>query len=244
MGLFDIFGGGTGPEKALKLKAKATQKYGDPTTRQKALEQLAAMDIPEAVTALMGRFTLSVDPATTDEDEKDSVFQLIVGRGKDAVAPVTQFLLSSDSASSWALRILEEIAKDGSLDLIGVVIGVLEKVGAGYARDPEKKLVMLNFLEGKDDPRVVPAVLPFLDDTADDVKIAAARVLAPKKDERFREPLLNALTGDESSKRVQTALVTALFETGFGVQGYREKVEAIAKDPYFVDKSGVLKKRG
>lgn len=248
MGLFDIFSGGSGPEKAQKLKAKATQKYGDPATRQKALEQLGAMEIPEAVTALMGRFTVSVDPATTDADEKEHVFQLISDRGGAAVEPVKQFLMSSDAASSWALRILEKI-KDGGgdsegLDLIGVVISVLEKVGAGYARDPEKKLVMLHYLEEREDPRIVPAVTPFLEDMADDVKIAAAKVLARRKDESTREPMLKALTAAEVSKRVQTALVAALAETGFGVQGYREKVESLIADPYFIDKSGAVKKRG
>ena len=40
MGLFDVFGGGSGPKKAERLKGKVTQKYGDPLTRQKAISQL------------------------------------------------------------------------------------------------------------------------------------------------------------------------------------------------------------
>ena len=52
MGIFDFLGG-SGPEKALKLKSKVTQKYGDPSTRQKALQQLGEMKFPEAVTVLL-----------------------------------------------------------------------------------------------------------------------------------------------------------------------------------------------
>ena len=58
-----------------------------------------------------------------------------------------------------------------------------------------------------------------------------------------REPILALLTHPETAKRVQTAAVTALNESGFGVQGYREKVEGLLTDPYFVDKSGILKRR-
>ena len=62
MGLLDFFGGGSGPDKALKLKPKVTQKYGEPSTRQKALQQLGEMKYPEAVTVLLSRFTITVDP--------------------------------------------------------------------------------------------------------------------------------------------------------------------------------------
>ena len=50
MGFLDIFGGGTPAQKAQKLKAKVTQKYGDPAVRQKAIQQVAQLRVPEAVT--------------------------------------------------------------------------------------------------------------------------------------------------------------------------------------------------
>lgn len=237
-----MFGGGSGPEKAVKLKARVTQKYGDPATRQKAIEQLGTMDIPEATSALMGRFTINVEPATTDADEKDHVFEVIKGRGEAAVEPVKQFLLTTDAASSWALRILEAILPEQ--DAISVALSVLQKMGAGYSRDPERKLVVMHFLEEKKDERIAAAVLPFLDDTEDDVRITAMKLLAKRKYEAAREPLLNVLTNPDVAKRVQTGAITALYEAGFGVQGYREKVEALLKEPYFLDKSGVIKKRG
>lgn len=242
LGLFDIFGGGSGPEKALKLKAKVVQKYGDAAARQKAIQQLGEMDIPEATSALIARFTINVDPATTDADEKEHVFELIKDRGDKAVEPVKHFLMTNDAASSWALKILAAILPEP--EAIGAAISVLQKLGAGYARDPERKLVMMHFLEEKEDPRIVDAVLPFVDDMDDDVRITAVKLLARRKDERAREPFLQLLTNPDIAKRVQTAVIAGLCEAGFGVQGYREKVEALVSDPYFVDKSGVIKKRG
>ncbi len=43
---------------------------------------------------------------------------------------------------------------------------------------------------------------------------------------------------------MKTAAIAALHQSGFGVQGYREKLEALLTDPYFVDKAGQVKKRG
>ncbi|HYO69943.1 MAG TPA: HEAT repeat domain-containing protein, partial [Archangium sp.] len=105
MGIFDFLGG-SGPEKAFKLKSKVTQKYGDPSTRQKALQQLGEMRIPEAVSVLLHRYTITVEPLTTDADEKEHVFELIKGFRQDAIAPVKDFLRKSDHATSWGIRLL------------------------------------------------------------------------------------------------------------------------------------------
>ena len=48
---------------------------------------------------------------------------------------------------------------------------------------------------------------------------------------------------DETAKRVQTAALSAIAESEFTVQGYREKVEARLSPGWFVDKAGAVKKR-
>ena len=103
---------------------------------------------------------------------------------------------------------------------------------------------MQHCAEGKNDARIAPEVLLLLDDPSDDVKVAALKTLGQLKYEPAREPILKLLTSEETGKRVRTACVAALHEAGFGVQGFREKVEGQLSDPYFVDKAGVVKKRG
>ncbi len=242
MGLLDFFGGGTPADKAQRLKAKATQKYGDAATRQKALEQLAELKHPDAVPVLMNRFIFAVDPQTTDAEEKEHVFQAICELEKDAVPPVKAFLVRSDAASSWALKILVEVLPPD--DVMQIVTEELQRLGANYTRDPEKKEVLIRFLEGKQDDRVGPVLVPFLNDMSDDVKMAALKTLASLKYEPAREPLLTLLVTDETAKRVQTACIATLIETGFPVTGFREKVEAKLSEGTFIDKSGAVKKRG
>jgi HEAT repeat protein len=242
VGILDIFGGGKSPERATKLKAKVTQKYGGPEARQKAIQQLGEMDIPEATASLLARFTITVEPATTDSDEKEHVFGLIRSRGEAAVDPVRAFLRRNDHASSWAMRLLHDLLPADRF--VTAVVEHLRDLAEKYTRDPEKKLVLLHEAESLDDPRIAPTVLPFLDDMVDDVKIGALRALAPRAYPEAREPMLKLLTGPETARRVQTTAIEAISRSGFGVQGYREKVESLLPEPFFVDKAGILKRRG
>jgi len=243
MGLFDFLsGGGTPGEKALKLKAKVTQKYGEASARQGAIADLAKLKSPDTVPVLMLRFTFVVDPQTTDADEKHNVFETITGLEDQAVPHVIEFLKKNDSASSWALKILDEVLEEPQV--VAIVTEELTRLGAEYTRDPEKKQVLLHWLEGRHDERVGPALVPFLHDMSDDVKLAAIKTLASLKFEPMREPLLTLATGEETAKRVQMACIHALAETGFPTQGYQKKIEALVADPYVLDKSGVVKKKG
>ena len=241
MGLMDMFGGGTPAQKAQKLKAKVTQKYGEAATRQKAIEQLGEMKSPEAATVLLERFKVNVEPQAVDREEKEHVHQLIKDLGRDAVPPVMDFLRRTDNASSWAIRILEGILAPE--DMVETVVDYLHHLSTEYTRDPEKKLVLLQYVEGKQHARLGPALVGYLEDQFDDVKIASAKALGTLKYEPARDHMLALLTNEDTARRVKTALLQALHESEFGVQGYREKVEAVLVEPYFVDRAGVVKKR-
>ena len=240
MGLFDIFSG-SGPDKALKLKPKVVQKYGDPATRQKAIQQLGEMKFPEAVTVLLARFTITVDPLTTDADEKEHVFELIKSFGKDAVPPTIDFLRNTEQATSWALRLLGELVSED--EVIAACVDALRHLSVHYTKNPEKKVVLLHHVMGNQDPRVPPAVLPFLEDMSDDVKIAALKALGSFKYGPAREPMLKLLTADETARRVQTSALSALAEGGFTLEGYQEKVQPLLVEPYVLGQDGRIQRR-
>ncbi len=240
MGLFDIFGGSDVATKARKLRVKLQQKYGDPLVRQKAIEALAALRAPEAIAILLLRFTFAVEPQTTDADEKALVYDTIVAQGSLASGPVTEFLHRSDSASSWAARILAEVLP--AEQFVETCVAELRHLGAGHTRDPEKKIVLLQFLTERGDPQAGSAARPLLQDPSDDVKIAAVRAIARVKYGDALEDILLLLTASETAMRVQSACVQALVEGGFPVSGFREKVEARLPPGYVVDRAGLVAK--
>ena len=230
--------------KVKRLGKKLTEKFGPPENRQKAIAVLAEMATPEAISALLLRFTVNSDSRITDAEEKQTVFDHLVAAGEDAVAPLRAFLREKNSVS-WAMRALAEIVP--AEELLDLVLQELQRLANEYSRDPEKKVQLLHWLTEHHvavDPRLAAAAQPFLGDMSDDVKIAALAVLLQQKDPGVREPLLQALVDEDQSARVRKELTAALADLGAGVQGYREKVEAVIQEPYFVDKAGLLKKRG
>jgi HEAT repeat protein len=238
MGLFDFIGGGN---KVEKLQKAAVQKFGPPENRQKALDQLAALDTPEATSALLRRFTIAVDPSITDREEKDFTYRCVVDKGEKAVEPLRQFLMQSDTGIAWAIKAMAALLTKP--DLAKLCIDVLEKVGPDYTRDPEKKVVLLSHLSELQDERIGTAVLPFLADPADDVKTNAAKVLSRIKGEPVRAALLEGLVREHDKKRVVAAFVEAIADAGFNVGDQREKVAPLIADPFVLNKDGTISRK-
>jgi len=239
LGFFDIFNRSPA-QKAEKLRAKLSQKYGDPTIRQTAIVALGELQVPEAIDVLLGRFTFSVEPQTRDAEEKEEVFKLLCERGEEAVELVQAFLKRYEVGISWALRVLENILPEEKT--IAFTCDFLEKLSRTYTRSPEKKLVFLQYVADKQHPAIAPATLPYLEDMTDDVKINALLVLGKHPFEEARVPILELLLSPSTAKRVQTHALEALHASGLPVQGYREKVEALLTPPWYLNRAGVLRR--
>jgi HEAT repeats len=243
MGLLDIF---SKQSKVKRLGKRLVEKFGPPENRQKAIQALASLGTPEALSAMLMRFTIVSDSRITDAEEKDEVYRHLVEAGETSLGPLKAFLQHRDQVA-WPLKVLAELMTPD--EVLAFVLAELARLSGEYTRDPEKRVQLIGWLlehHPEADPRVPPALLPFLGDMSDDVKLVTVRGLAQHPSEATREPLLAALTDPDQSARMRQELLATLAQLGFGVQGYREKVEALLVESnaqYLVDKAGVLKKR-
>ncbi len=263
MGLFDIFASRETRERNTlrRLGQKVTQKYGPPENRQKAIQQLGEMGTPAALKVLCMRFTVRADVGLHDDDEKEEARRLLVDAGESAIAPVNEFLVEQESGVAWGMRVLSELVPPG--EVAAAVVRLLAKLGREYTRDPEKKLVLLSWLQEHPDllrtggaPAVgasggeaalslEDALLPLLEDFSDDVRIGSARSLAKAAPtDASREALIQLLLRDKDNARVRGEVLQALFELGADVKGHRPSVEQVLVDPFFLDKEGRVKRRG
>lgn len=263
MGLFDLFASHeTREHRTLRrLGQKVTQKYGPPENRQKAMQQLSEMGTAAALRVLCQRFTVRVEVGLHDDDEKEETRRILCSAGAAAVAPVKAFLSEQESGVAWGMRVLSDLVP--AEEVAETVLRLLVKLGREYSRDPEKKLVLLSWLQehpnllsasastpakahsDADRPAPEDALVPLLEDFSDDVRIGSARALArAAPSDSAREALIKLLLRDADNARVRGEVFQALFDLGADVKGFRPSVEQILIEPFFLDKEGRVKKRG
>src|SRR5512136_1091268 len=164
MGILDLFGSRESREQAsLKKRGqKITQKWGPAENRQKAIEELGEIGTPAALSTLCLRFTIRSEVGITDDEEKEQARAILVAAGPKAVEPVKEFLAAQESGVAWGLRVLASLAPRE--EVLGTVHTLLQRLGREYTRDPEKKLVLLSWLnEHPDLATLQPAFGPSRD---------------------------------------------------------------------------------
>lgn len=209
MGILDLFGSREKREaKRIKdLARRSQEKYGDPALRQRALEGLRDIGTPDAIAALMQRFTVRTEPGITDEEEKEYTLEILQSFGERAVQPVITFLEQSETGISWGVRCLKGLVDEPTL--VGSICGILDKLGAQYTRDPEKKVTLLKLLADYRDPRIAFTATEFLEDPSDDVRMAALSTLVSQRAVDRADAIVECLLSAEAP-RVRAACAEAL----------------------------------
>lgn len=242
MGILDLFGGSREKREAKRVRdltKRSQEKYGDPSLRARALEGLRDLGTPEAISALLQRFTVRTEPGITDAEEKEYTLEMLRSFGDRAVEPVIEFLERSDSGVSWGVRCLQSLVDHDAL--VDSICGLLERLSTQYARDPDKKVTLLKLLAEYEEERVAKTASLFLDDPSDDVRMAALSTIVARKASDLAPQVTECLLTAESP-RVRSACAEALVELGASVGEKTEEVRAVLPEGFQLDKSGALRK--
>lgn len=221
--LSNLFGGSSEERETRRIRdlsKKAQEKYGDPASRTRALEQLRDIGTPAAIAALLQRFTVKTEPGITDAEEREFTLSIITSFGETAVEPVQDFIRTNDNVA-WALRCLDELVPEEQR--IGFLVEVLDRLGREYSRDPDKKVLLINHVAQTKDERIPPAVRPFLEDASDEVRIAALQALVAQQDVGSAAAIVDCLVEAEAP-RVQTAAADALASLAAPVENRQDEV--------------------
>lgn len=264
MGFFDLFrgkskggktdsdgGGDADDDRKKKPSAAATaaakwaeavgSKRAQAYDRAEAIQELCKQKTPEAVEALLRRFTFTTDPSITDQEEKDAVFEGIVAVGRDALEPVRAFSAKAESLSA-PIRILKEILEEK--ELVEELVTWLERWDTEYAKFIDPKLQILDELGEHQHEDIREAVEPFLQDASDPARFKAVTATFAQKDPAAVGPVL-ALLLDEESVRIRSKIADGFAELGWEVpEDQRDAVRKVLPPQYTVDGAGLIAKRG
>ncbi len=257
MGLFDFLKRGSTPppaddragaskqpanKKIAGLAKVVADKRAQPYDRADAIRDLAAMKTPEAAEALLKRFTFSIDPSITDQEEKESAFDGVVAVGRPVVEPVRQFCQKAE-VLTWPLRILHAILDDE--EYRDELLRLAESFDTEYSRNVEPKLQVVSALADVKGDDIHVALERFLDDANETVRFHAVQSTFAQSKKESVDPLLSLLCAEESVR------IKNKISDGFVLKGWKAPEASLAKvkkamvdvDDYVVGADGAFARR-
>ncbi len=246
MGLFDFLkkkeGSDDGLSWSLKRRIKkAHNKFTPAEERQGALQGLAEDGSRPAIEALIKRFTFYAEPLTTDEREREYVYDVLLGFGRDIVPLVIKSIRESDSIQ-WQLRLYHDLASEQ--EVLSTLIEIIEGYDTEYEKNPLRKIQIISALGDWQSDEVATVLLRFLEDVDEEVRYQTVQSLLRQDPDATRDRLMEVAMQDESN-RIRDFIVDGFIEREVSIKGYpsRKQFEEILGADLAVDKQGVIRRR-
>jgi len=222
MGLFDFLKKGSNPPPAQADAAPVNKKIaghakvvGDRRAqtydRAESIQALTEARSKDAAAALLRRFTFSIDPSITDQEEKESAFQGIVGAGPEAVPAVRAFCAKAE-VLTWPLKIFRVLLDDAGFR--AELLALAEGFDTEYARNVEPKLQVVAALAEVQGDDVRAAAERFLADVNETVRFHAVASTFAQDDEASVAPLLE-MAASEESVRIKNKVAEGFAQKGW-----------------------------
>jgi HEAT repeat protein len=225
------------PREFARLARLAGEKMAQNYDRQEAIEELSKQGTADAAEALLRRFSFTMEPSITDQEEKEAALEGIVRAGKPALEPLRVYCAKAESLT-WPLRTIKRIV--GEDEVVDELLGVLDQFDTEYVRNPEPKVQLISMLEEYPCADVREAVEPFLTDVSVPVRFTAVAPVFATNDSQSTAALVAAME-DEESLRIRNKIAGGLAERGWAVPSELHDSCNGALPDGFVLRDGVVK---
>lgn len=244
MGLFDFLGGNTDKRREKTIQ-KAGQRlrnpHGQSQERNRFIDVLQEIGTPEAVKALLGRFTMRTPGSIVDEEEKRAVYDALLALGPVCEPPIVEFI-HSDPNIYWPLRALTEIG--GEAKAVDVLLSGLDASEHGYNVDMDRREQLVsNLREYLDIDRALEKLMDMTRDESVEIRILAVDGLTDSDDERVPGILMERLEHVEESQRVKGTILDILADRRISMSAFRSRLTPFLGDGFFVDDTGIVQRR-
>lgn len=233
--------------KVVKL---VTNPYAQPDVRMREMQRLIGDGSDAALRAVLKRFGVNANGSIADEDEKQWLEDAMVEQGQAALTPLRAFI-GSATQITYALRAYHRIAGDD--EAVRVFLDVLDGYGPDDHRAAEAKLQLVWHLsDALQHPRVLPALLPFLQDHSDDVRWAVLDCIEKAQTQNLpgtdaaalAEAMAPLITDDATAPRIQQRAAALLADNEWPLPpASGQALTDLLGPDYFVDKKNYVRRR-
>lgn len=248
-----------------KWASKAADKRAQNYDRQEALAALAELAKPledeeelarspegrakiearggvrrDAVAALLRRFTFTMDPSITDQEEKQTALDGVLAAGDLALEPVRRFVQKAESLA-WPMRIVRALRSEEAY--VEELLQWLSKWDTEYAKFIDPKVQLLVELEEHKHPGILEQAKGFLLDVNEVARFHAVGAVLHQEDAAALEPLV-AMFLDEESVRIRVRVADAFIARGWIVpEEQRADARKSLPSGYTIDAEGLFRKK-
>jgi HEAT repeat protein len=220
------------------LARLASDKLAQNYDRQDAIAALSALRNEDGARALLRRFDFSMQPGITDQEEKETALEGIVGAGELALEPIRSYCERAESLT-WALKALRRIVPADRL--VAEHLQLLDQFDTDYTRNPEPKIQLITALEEFKEERVRNAVEPFLLDTNESVRFHAVGTVFAMEDASSVSPLIESMI-EEESLRVKNRTAGGLAQRGWEIpEGLRSALTPVLPSEFSLQDGKIIR---
>jgi HEAT repeat protein len=239
--ILDFFRGNpSSPHQIDRLVKRLTETGGEDGPRIEAAQKLAEIGTPEAMYALLKRFTISSKVITQDIEEKRMVVEFLVDKGTDAVEPILRFLKQYHQVE-WPVQALTKILPQE--EWVPQLVDVLQNVAQNPFTSPEHRSSLIKAMQGHVTSEIAATLKKSLKDDDDDVRIAAIQAMA-EVGEEIRELLLESFIEASDRPRIRIAVAELFADHDWPVKGFRPTIEQALPDGFYVTAKGMIRRKG
>ena len=241
MGWFGLGGGDAA--KIERLKKRATNPFGQAVDRQVAMKSLYGVGTPEAIEALMERFSVAAAVSITDHDEKRQVYEWLLEAGDRSIVPIERFVATHDGVY-WPLRALKEIA--GIERAVDALLIALDRAGTVEIRVNEQRAQLVSNLRDFQHPKVLARLRDLCRDPNDDVRIMAVDGIMTYGEAEALPILVERMLDPDEGHRMKGILYEQLLEQGWSLAPWQAEIEekGILPGHYRIGPGGKLMRAG
>lgn len=219
MGIFDFLFGGN-KETQLKRHAKKVSNLNAQADEREASAQwLAEEGSPQAIAALLKRFSLNYEQRMKDIKEKEFIYKLLERKGAGVVEPAKEWMRRN---ANFAYPIQLVTTFEGEEIMISFLLELLLLENDDFS--PQKKLQLLSHLQNHTHESICPAILPYLKDFNEDVRFATIEAIAVQKDPQAITPLLEQME-QEASNRLRHRIASIFSDENWSVSPFEERIQ-------------------
>jgi len=225
------------------MSARLKNPYGQQADRARCIDVLREINSDDALRGLLLRFTYNADKSIVDEDEKETIYNILLGKGEHVV-PLLKEYLTEQTAIFWPLKLLRRLV--GDEETVTFLLELIDSLPEEYVdtRNFDRKLSLISQLRDFQDPRIHARLLAWLSDPEEEIRFHAVDAIATYPDPQTTALLAERLLVDDETARLRNFVIDLLVQNHWAIpKTHRKDLRTRIPEEFWIDDTGVIQRK-